>query len=114
MDSRRKKSSIEEFSPLLSLSDAISFFVRNLLPYFFWYFLVPSVEVVQSHFVVEESVGEVRIPLRRTGDTSQRLYVSCVTTFLGEEGRREARIWLSLTGQGAHTASCHLDFYLMK
>jgi len=43
------------------------------------------VEIARSHLVVEEDIGEIRIPLRRTGDTSQRLYVSCVTTSQAEE-----------------------------
>lgn len=44
-------------------------------------------ETVRSHIVVEENIGEVKIPLRRTGDTSQRLYVACVTaSYAGEEG----------------------------
>lgn len=42
-------------------------------------------EVVRSHFVVEEDIGEIKIPMRRTGDTSQRLYVSCVTISHAEE-----------------------------
>ena len=42
-------------------------------------------EIVRSHLVVEEDIGEIKIPLRRTGDTSQRLYVSCVTIFFAEE-----------------------------
>ena len=51
----------------------------------FLLFSVPTVEIVRSHLVVEEDIGEIKIPLRRTGDTSQRLYVSCVTTSLAEE-----------------------------
>lgn len=52
----------------------------------FLLFVVPTVEVVRSQIVVEENVGEVKIPLRRTGDTSQRLYVTCLTTSEMEEG----------------------------
>ena len=51
----------------------------------FLLFPVPTVEIVRSHLVVEEDIGEIKIPLRRTGDTSQRLYVSCVTIFFAEE-----------------------------
>jgi len=43
------------------------------------------VEIVRSHLVVEEDIGAIKIPLRRTGDSSQRLYVSCVTTSHAEE-----------------------------
>ena len=43
-------------------------------------------EIVRSHFVVEEDIGEIKIPMRRTGDNSQRLYVSCVTNSHAEEG----------------------------
>lgn len=49
-------------------------------------FLAPSVEVVRSQMIVEENVGQVKIPLRRTGDSSQRLYVTCLTTSDMEEG----------------------------
>ena len=51
----------------------------------FLLFPVPTVEIARSHLVVEEDIGEIKIPLRRTGDTSQRLYVSCVTIFFAEE-----------------------------
>ena len=40
---------------------------------------------MRSHLVVEEDIGEIKIAMRRTGDTSQRLYVSCVTTSRAEE-----------------------------
>ena len=43
-------------------------------------------EVVSDRLVVEESVREAKIPLRRTGDISQRLYVTCVTHSFIEEG----------------------------
>ena len=43
-------------------------------------------EVVSNRLVVEESVREAKIPLRRTGDISQRLYVTCVTRSFIEEG----------------------------
>lgn len=48
--------------------------------------LVPTVEVVRSQIVVDENVGQVRVPLRRTGDASQGLLVTCLTTSRMEEG----------------------------
>ena len=54
----------------------------------FLVFLAPSVEVVRSQMIVEENVGQVKIPLRRTGDSSQRLYVTCLTTSDMEEGMK--------------------------
>ena len=48
--------------------------------------LVPKVEVVRNQIVVEENVGQVRVPLTRTGDASQGLLVTCLTTSRIEEG----------------------------
>ena len=60
--------------------------MRESEAYLIFSVLVPSVEVVRSQIVVEENVGQVRVPLRRTGDASQGLLVTCLTTSRIEEG----------------------------
>lgn len=60
--------------------------MRESEAYLIFSVLVPSVEVVRSQIVVEENVGQVRVPLRRTGDDSQGLLVTCLTTSRIEEG----------------------------
>lgn len=86
---------LESFHHIISLSFCfmsccLLYIVISLMreseAYLIFSVLVPSVEVVQSQIVVEENVGQVRVPLRRTGDASQGLLVTCLTTSRIEEG----------------------------
>lgn len=64
---------------------------------FFLPLLAPTVEVVRSQIIVEENVGKMRVPLRRTGDSSQQLHVTCLTTSDMGEGMKVDFQFCSLT-----------------